>query len=221
MWLGLVMFCLSGLVLFGGYLKLWVYLVATFGYPEIGICISLIVSELVLLLEFHEVGFCMTWVVLNTIGWNDWWYACSLYTVWMLSPYYAVCIMIMLCLLIWSVCMFCYFFIYEITWYIYGVGIMGYILVGVLFFCICTATYVCISYCPNNVYPCGIIYFPSFIFCMLIFLDSHMPGFFFFPIVWNLSTIGWKLWGGYAYVFHHMQLYVHFEICLLDMNYSM
>ena len=37
-------------------------LVASFNKPEIGICISFIVSKLVLLMEFHEVGCCMACV---------------------------------------------------------------------------------------------------------------------------------------------------------------
>ena len=40
----------------------WNILVASFGKPEIGICISLLVSKLVLLVEFHEVGCCMACV---------------------------------------------------------------------------------------------------------------------------------------------------------------
>ena len=47
------------------------------------------------------------------------------------------------------------------------VGIMGYLLVGVLFFYLCTTTYVCISYDPYNMYPYIFFYFfPSFIFCI-------------------------------------------------------
>ena len=95
-------------------------------------------------------------------------------------------------------------FAYNITWLlcsvvfwymilhgVYVIGIMGYILVGVLFFCICTTTYVCISYSPCSMYSCGFsLYFVH------LFLGPHNPLFYFFPIVWNLSMIGWKLLGG-------------------------
>ena len=37
-------------------------LAASSSKPEIGTCISLIVSKLVLLVEFHVVGCCMAWV---------------------------------------------------------------------------------------------------------------------------------------------------------------
>ena len=43
------------------------FLVASFNKPEIGICISLIVSKLVLLMEFHEVVCCMACV--SSIAW--------------------------------------------------------------------------------------------------------------------------------------------------------
>ena len=42
---------------------------ASFCKPEIGICISLLVSKLVLFLEFHEVGCCMAcmWIIALTV----------------------------------------------------------------------------------------------------------------------------------------------------------
>ena len=46
-------------VFWWGFKILGIFLVATLGKPEIGICISLIVNMLVLLMEFHEVGCCM------------------------------------------------------------------------------------------------------------------------------------------------------------------
>ena len=74
------------------------------------------------------------------------------------------------------------FFTYDITWLdvwlflflflhgVYVVGIMGYFLVGgVFFFCLCTTTYVCISYDPYNVYPFTFFIFSlHVIFCVPI-----------------------------------------------------
>ena len=62
--------------------------------------------------------------------------------------------------------------------------------------------------------------FLSFYILFAYFISHIYPMFHFMPIVWNLSTIGWKLLGVYAYVFHHMQLNVYFEICLHNMNYQ-
>ena len=51
-------------VILVGVENFWEFLVASFCEPEIGICISLLVHKLVLLVEFHEVGCCMACVSL-------------------------------------------------------------------------------------------------------------------------------------------------------------
>ena len=61
---------------------------------------------------------------------------------------------------------------------------------GVLFFCLCTTTYVCISYDPYNVYPFTFLFFPLMLYFVFLFLSTHCPWFYFFSIVCMLSMIG-------------------------------
>ena len=66
---------------------------------------------------------------------------------------------------------------------------------------------------PMFVFPvvlmaCVPTFFPFILYSVFLFLSSHCPWFYFFPF------------GGVdAYVFHHMQLYVYFEICVLNIIY--
>ena len=57
-------FWLGGLYFWWDFKIVGHFLVASFCKPEIGICISLLVSKIVLLVEFHEVGCCMACVSL-------------------------------------------------------------------------------------------------------------------------------------------------------------
>ena len=61
--------------------------------------------------------------------------------------------------------------------------------------------------------------FPSFYILYTYFLVHIISSFIFSQLCDVLSTIGWKLLVVHAYVSHHMQLDVHFEICLHDTNY--
>ena len=51
--------------------------------------------------------------------------------------------------------------------------------------------HVCISYGPYDMYPYIIFYFS-----LHLFLGTYCPWFYFFPFVWFLTTIRWKLLGG-------------------------
>ena len=61
--------------------------------------------------------------------------------------------------------------------------------------------------------------FPSFYILYAYFFVNITPSFTFY-LLWEIyPQLDENLWGMYAYVVHHMQLYVYFEICLHNINY--
>ena len=132
----------------------------------------------------------------GSIGCCDGWYACSLCTVWVLSPFlsifshmpFQVCFLwlsfFLVCILFVVCIMAFHLFLYNITWValcilfpfsflflhgVYIVGIMGLVWWEVLFCCICTTTSLSIPCGPYNVYSS---FFLSCFVCL--FLLSHM-----------------------------------------------
>ena len=56
-------------------------------------------------------------------------------------------------------------------------------------------------------------------FCVPIPLFTYAPGFPFAHLCVFSPHLDENFWGVYAYAFDHMQLYVDFEICILNMLY--
>ena len=105
------------------------------------------------------------------------------------------CFFFIICNFVWysMVIMFC-FFIYNITWCM-CYGIMDYILVGVLFFCICTTTYDCISYSPCNVYSYGFLYFPFILYFCVPISGCTQPHVLLFPNCVKFNNWDENFWG--------------------------
>ena len=102
---------------------------------------------------------------------------------------------------------------------VYITGIMGYILVGgpILLFMyhhLCVYFIVLVTYI-HVVF----ISFPSFYILYAYFLVHITPSFSFYQLYETYPWLDENFWRVYAYVFYHMQLYVCFEICLLNINY--
>ena len=58
-------------------------------------------------------------------------------------------------------------------------------------------------------------FFFTFLLCFVyLFLDSHMPLVVLLCVFY--PCLDENFWGVYAYAFYHMQLYVCFEICILN-----
>ena len=158
---------------------------ASFCKPEIGICISLLVSKLVLLVEFHEVGCCIECVSLIALTvLNDGMLAvsaqcgCCHHSIMCIDIYALQFVLFHLCspyilagifyghLYQWYVYMkfwiiviqfyIWYWMVVDIAWYIYSLEFMVYILVGGLILLFMYHHLVCIFYSPCSVYPCGI-----------------------------------------------------------------
>ena len=53
-------------------------------------------------------------------------------------------------------------------------------------------------------------------FCVPIPLFTYAPGIPFAPLCVFSPCLDENFWGVYAYAFYHMQLYVDFEICILN-----
>ena len=99
---------------------------------------------------------------------------------------------------------FGYLLIFLILHGVCIMGTMGYILVGVLFLCLCTTTCLCISCCPYGMYSC--IFFFTFLLCFVcFFLDSHIPLVFLLPFCVNFIHAWMKTFGGC--------MHMHFIIC--------
>ena len=67
--------------------------------------------------------------------------------------------------------------------------------------------------------PMFFLFFPSSCILYTYFLVHIIPGFAFSQLCVFYPRLDENFWGVYAYVFHHMQLYVHFEICILNIIY--
>ena len=115
---------------------------------------------------------------------------------------------------------FLLFFWYMILHSVCVIRIMGCTLVGVLFFCICTNTYVCISYSPCSMYSCDFFYFPIiFIFCIPYFLVHITPSFTFSKLCEIYPWLDENFWGDVC-----MCLNICSYMCILkyvyhDINY--
>ena len=78
---------------------------------------------------------------------------------------------------------------------------------------------------PISVFPMILImhipshFFPSCYILCSYFLVHIAPGFTFSQLCEHYPRLDENFWGVYAYVFHHMQLYVYFEICVLNISY--
>ena len=123
-------------------------------------------------------------------------------------------------------------FAYNITWLLcavvfyiifHGVCVMriiGYILVGVLFFYICTTIYVSIFYSPCSIYSCGVfIFLPSYIL-YTYFLVHITPGFTFSQLCEIYPWLDENFWGCMHMCFTICSYMCIFEICLHDINYN-
>ena len=164
----------------------------------------------------------------SSISCCDWWYACSLCTVWVLSPFLSIFFTYALSgLFLWLhffiglhpvCCMyydfssilhiilhglpfgFCFLFLFFLLLYgVYFVGIMGFVWWEVLFCCICTTTSLSIPCSPYNVYSS--IFFLSCFVCL--FLLSHMPlVLFFLSLCVFYPCLDENFWGVYAYALY-------------------
>ena len=101
-------------------------------------------------------------------------------------------------------------------------GIMGYILVGGLIL-LFMYHHLYISYIYFTVLLMYVhmvfVYFPSFYILYAHFFVQITPSFSFYQLCDIYLQLDENFWGVYAYVFYCMQLYVHFEICLHNINY--
>ena len=129
---------------------------------------------------------------------------------------------------------FCHiYFTYDITWFdvllflflillvVCVMGIMGYILGGSYSSVyvpppVFVSPVVLVIYIPMTFF----LFFPFHImFGILISWYSFTPCFAFSHLCDFFPWLDENFWGVYAYVFHHMKLYVHFEICVLNIIY--
>ena len=104
------------------------------------------------------------------------------------SCYALSCLVPSICIIAWF---FAFLFFFLILHGVCVVGIMGFVWWGVLFFCLCTTTFLCIPYGPYNVYS----YLFSVMFCMPISSFTCAPSFFFFSSCVYLSMLGCKFLG--------------------------
>ena len=63
------------------------------------------------------------------------------------------------------------------------------------------------------------VYFPSFYILYAYFFAHITPSFTFYQLCEIYPQLHENFWGVYAYVVHHMQPYVYFEIYLHNINY--
>ena len=117
--------------------------------------------------------------------------------------------------------MFVFLFLFLILHGVCIIGIMGYIIGGGSY----SSVYVPP---PLYVFPvvlmvCIPTFFsfssPSFMFCVPISRFTYAPGFSFAHLCEFYPCLDENFWGVYAYAFYHMQLYVCFEICILNILY--
>ena len=165
-------------------------LVATFILSKIGICISLIVLLLVLLLEFHDDGCCMAWVVFSSIGCCDWWYACSLCTVWVLSPF-SYLFVVNLCPFMYLVCLVLFCIPFTVFLFLFWSAA-------------CFIVFILVLSAPCHLYfAYDITWFDICLFCI-------------FDITWCMCYGGYKLsFGGgliLLFMYHHLCLYLLWSI---------
>ena len=103
---------------------------------------------------------------------------------------------------------------------IYIVGIFGLYFGGGSYSLVYVPPPMCVFHNPCNVYPCSICLLSVLLYSVCIFLCPHIP---LALLSANCVTFihNWMKTFGvvYAYVFHHMQLNVYFEICLHNINY--
>ena len=110
------------------------------------------------------------------------------------------------------------FFVYDITGCI-CYGHYGLHFGGESYSVVYIPTHICVFCCPFDVYSCGICIFPSFYVLYAYFFVNIATSFTFYQLCEIYPQLDENFWAVYAYVFHHMQLYVHFEICLHNINY--
>ena len=106
---------------------------------------------------------------------------------------------------------------------VYIIGIMNYILVGglILLFMyhhLCVYFLILVMYILVLFLIVYLSRYTSFILYSYFFVDIS-PSFTLSQLCEIYPQLNENFWGVYAYVFHHMQLYVCFEICLLNINY--
>ena len=99
---------------------------------------------------------------------------------------------------------FCFYFLFLflILHGVYVIGVMSYFWWGVLFFCLCTTTSLCIACCPYSVY--SFIFFSCYVLCAYFFF-SHIPLVFLFPICVSFVHVWMKTFG--------RCMHMHFIIC--------
>ena len=199
-------FWLSRLVLLVGLSKSGFVLVASFCWPEIGICISLLVMWLVLWLEFLVVGCCMAYVVMYSIGCSVGRYACSLCTVWVLSPLASLLVCPIsfwyLLVIILHGCLFIFFFLV-----LHGVcvmGIVGNALVGGLI----------LLFMYHHLFMCCLwslcyIFLHFFLFYVLYahFFIHLFPSVFLLAFCVFFSCLDENFWGVWVHMYY-MQPYM-------------
>ena len=78
---------------------------------------------------------------------------------------------------------------------------------------------------PLSVFPIVLIVgIPTFfsllvMFCVPVSLSTYSPGFTISPLCEFYPHLDENFWGVYVYAFHHMQLYVDIEVCILNILY--
>ena len=116
--------------------------------------------------------------------------------------------------------MFVYLFLFLILHGVCIIRIMGYILVWGLIL-LFMYHHLCLYFLLSLWYVFLHFFFFHLhvMFCVPVSSFTYAPG-FTYPICVSFIHAWMKTFGGvYAYVFHHMQLYVHFEICILNILY--
>ena len=109
------------------------------------------------------------------------------------SCYALSCLVPSICNITWF--LFAFLFFFFILLGVCVVGIMGFVWWGVLFYCLCTTTFLCIPYGPYNVYS----YLFSVMFCMPISSFTYAPSFFFFSSCVFCPCLDENFWGVCAY----------------------
>ena len=102
------------------------------------------------------------------------------------------------------------YFLFLILHGVCEMGFIGYFWWGVLFFCLCTTTYVCISCSPCSIYSHFFI-FPFMLYFVYLFLNPHIPQVLLFPNSVIITHAWMKTFGGCM----HMYFIICSYMCIL------
>ena len=154
--------------------------------------------------------------------------ACSLCTVWVLSPLASLLLdmpfhvwyliiwlfVFVLHMIIHGFCLYISFSFFDITWCMYYMGLWV-VLWGGLILLFMYHHLCCISCCPYVMYS-FFFFLLLVMFCVPISFFTCSPSFSFVLLCVFYPCLDENFWGVYAYAFYHMQLYVDFEMCILN-----